>query len=126
MVRRGWHQVTSGWVQVLRGDLEQRSDLPEHKQHGNPQIKPVGRWCHPGAQSPETARERGHPDTALQEARRCGQFGSSLTSFQGPEVDVLKNTLSRAKQAIEGTAYTERRVHPAFTEANCQGSGSNG
>ena len=28
------------------------SDLPEHRQHGIPKSKPVGRWCQPGAQSP--------------------------------------------------------------------------
>ena len=94
--------------------------------------------------SPEAAREREpDPDTALQEARRrVASLEAALQAmgdFQGPEVDILKNALSRAQQAgqmrsgkfgqqklakfgpntsIEGTACTERRVHPAFAEAN--------
>ena len=123
----------SGWVQVLRGPRPRAEKWPSAAQKRSsteiPNSKPVGRWRQPGVQPPEAARERGpDPDTALQEARRrVASLEAALQAmgdFQGPEVDVLKNALSRAQASSpntssEGTACTERHFHPAFAEANC-------
>ena len=82
-------EVTSGWVQVLRGPRPRAEKwLSATQKRGNTEIpnsKPVERWRQPYVQSPETARERG-PDPRHSSAGgtpACGQFGSSLTSNGG-------------------------------------------
>ena len=117
MVRRGWHQmeVPSGWVQVLRGPRPRAEKWPLAAQKRDiteiPNSKPVGRWRQPYVQTP--VRERGpDPDTVLQEARRrvvsLEAALQAMGDFQGPEVDVLKNSLSRAKQAAQTRPLKEQ------------------
>ena len=65
----------------------------------------------PSVQTP--VRERGpDPDTVLQEARRrvvsLEAALQAMGDFQGPEVDVLKNSLSRAKQAAQTRPVKEQ------------------
>ena len=78
----------------------------EKRQHGNPQLKASGEVaptrCRVSRDSPRTWTRPRHSSAGG--TPMCGQFGSSPTcngDFQGSEVDVLKNALSRAKQAAE-------------------------
>ena len=97
------------------------------EKHGNPQLKASGEVA--PTQMCRHQSENVDPTPTQFCRRRAGRVVSLeaalqvMGDFQGPEVDVLKNSLSRAKHAaqtsIEGTACTERRVHPAFAEANC-------
>ena len=109
MVRRGWYQmeVPSGWVQVLRGPQPRAEKWPSATQkrgsteipNSNGEVAPTIRAVTRG--SPRTWTR----DTALQEARRrvvsLEAALQAMGDFQGPEVDVLKNALSRAKQAAQ-------------------------
>ena len=74
----------------------------EKGQHGNPQIvvRVAPTRCTVARDSPRTWTRPRHNLQAMGD-------------FQGPEVDVLKDALaSRLITSIEGTACTERRVHP--------------
>ena len=110
-------EVPAGWVQVLRGPRPRAEKWPSAAQKRSstdfPSSKKVERWRQPGVQPPEAARERGpDPDTVLQEARRrVASLEAALQAmgdFQGPEVDVLKNALSRAQQAARTRPLKEQ------------------
>ena len=97
------------------------------EKHGNPQLKAIGEVgptkC--ADTSPRTWTRPRHSSAGA--AQACGQFGSCFASngrfsrSRGgcSEELVVKGEASSPNTSIEGTACTERRVHPAFAEAKC-------
>ena len=122
-------EVPSGWVQVLRGprpSREMASSSTEKRHHGNPQLKASGEVAPTicADTSPRTWTRPRHSSAGGTQA--CGEFGSSFSNGRFSrsrggcsEEFVVEGEASSPNTSIEGAACTERRVHPAFAEANC-------
>ena len=112
-----WRSLPDGckFFEVL--DLEQRSGLPQHRKEAV-RISPAQSQWGGGANQVYSRQKQPEnvdptpPNTALQEARRrVASLEAALQAmgdFQGPEVDVLKNALSRAQQAARTRPLKEQ------------------
>ena len=124
-------------------DLEQRSGFSQHRKEAARKSPTQSQWGGGANLLCSHQRQPEKVDPKMTQLRRstparqrprhsrstlaCGQFGSSLTSNGGfprsrggcSEERVVEGEASSPNTSTEGTACTERRVHPAFAEANC-------